>query len=88
MYNSVLSLIGIVGLGTGALTGGRVCALFGFRKSLLASNIINLLANILKVSNLSIPTLIIGRFLFGFGSGILTFGFGKAINETIPIHIM
>ena len=87
-FNSALTLIGVIGLAIGSLTGGRVCALFGLRKSLICSTLINIVANIIKVSYLSYPGLFIGRMLFGFGTGVLSFCLGKCINEPVPVHLM
>lgn len=87
-FNSALTLIGVVGLAFGSLTGGRVSAMFGLRKSLICCTLINIVGNLIKVTYLSYPGLLIGRALFGFGTGVLSFCLGKCINETVPGHLM
>lgn len=40
----------------------------------------------MKVCFVWFPTLLLGRLLFGTGSGIISFCYGKALNETVPIE--
>ena len=85
MMNTFLSSIGILGLALGSVYGGVFCAKLGLRRTLLLGQIINLCANILKVSVLNYYTFLVGKFIFGLSSGALGFALGKCLNETIPL---
>ena len=73
LYNTILTSIGVVGLGIGSLTGGRISSMLGLRKSLILSTFLNIIANAIKIIYLSYPTLVIGRLLNGLGSGVISF---------------
>ena len=51
---------------------------------MLAVQITNIIANVMKIVSLNIPLMIAGRVIFGLGTGINGFAFGKSLNEYIP----
>ena len=85
--NTALSVIGFAGLAFGPYLGGSIVHKIGLRNLLILSQFINVVANVVKIASLWYPALLFGRFLFGTGSGIISFCYGKALNETVPISV-
>ena len=51
---------------------------------MLAVQIMNIIANVIKIISENITLMVVGRIIFGLGTGILVFSFGKSLNEYIP----
>ena len=77
IFNYILAASGILGFALGNLGGGRLCSKVGMWRLTLISFVLSFGANLLKMI-LFYPTLVIGKFLVGYGSGILCFIYGKA----------
>ena len=62
---TVLILLGTFGMAIGSFFSGKVAPMFGIRKTILFCNFMSLIFNCLRMV-LTTPTVMIGRFFFGF----------------------
>lgn len=83
---TLLVLLGTLGQAFGSFLSGKIAPKFGIRKTILVANFLSLLSNCLRMI-LTTPTVLIGRFLFGFFVAFQQFSFAKAINDTIPHEV-
>ena len=86
-YNTLTTMLGLVGLSIGSLLGGKIVPKLGIWRSLLIANFFNIVSNGIKLI-LSTPTIFIGRLLFGVFSGMQSIAFTLALNETVPGEFM
>lgn len=84
LFNTLLSTTGIFGIAIGSIFGSVIVNKIGLRNTMLAVQITNIIANVMKIVSLNIPLMIAGRVIFGLGTGINGFAFGKSLNEYIP----
>ncbi len=69
----------------GAIVGGILMKI-GRRKSLIIICIIGIIGNLITF-NFYLTTILIGRFIFGFSTGLSSSIVPRMIEETIPSHI-
>ena len=81
-------MAGNMSIGAGAFGGARIVSFFGFRRALFLSMGLATVGVLFKIVDLSPRNLIIGRICHGLGAGSLGFGFGKAMNETVPQYLL
>ena len=81
-YNTMITAFPIIGLLFGGLVGGKIVT-YGRSKTLLSMELLIIVASLIQ-QYLSIPTLIAGRFLLGFGSGVMNVAVSKSLYETVP----
>lgn len=74
------------GLGLGSIIGGVIIPL-GRRKTILIFNVIGLLALLLSLF-LNLYTIMIGKLIFGFCSGVLNVAGPKMLDETVPTTLL
>lgn len=72
----------IVGISIGSLCGGKVVA-YGRRKSMYFMNAAIIIGTAITLI-LTVPTIMIGRFICGCASGVFNIIMFKSIFETIP----
>jgi MFS family permease len=85
-YQTLISTASVLGISIGAVIGGQIIA-HGRRRAVIIFNIAGIIGSLLSV----IPHLAIisiGRFIYGFSSGVLVTATPKIIEETIPSHYM
>ena len=82
-YNTLTTMLGLVGLSIGSLLGGNAVPRLGVWRTLLVCNFLNMGANGIKLI-LSTPAIFIGRILFGIFVGMQTMAFTIALNESVP----
>lgn len=70
----------------GSIIGGVVIPI-GRRKTILIFNVIGLLA-LLATLVLNLYTILIGKFIFGFCSGIINVAGPKMLDETVPTSLL
>ena len=68
-YNTLNTMLGLVGLSIGSLLGGKVVPRLGVWRSILICNFLNMGSNGIKLI-LATPAIFIGRILFGVCVGI------------------
>ena len=80
--NSLISTAGVVGIALGSLFGGKTVTI-GRRKATLITQTIGFIGGCLT-QILNIPTLCIGRLLYGIAAGHSSIIMSKSIVETFP----
>lgn len=80
---TLVTIITMAGVGLGSVVGGSIGPYFGVRNAILLSNLIGVAATGVKLV-LTLPTILVGRFVSGFVYGIAVFCAGKSLNDTIP----
>lgn len=83
---TLLVLLGTLGQAIGSIMSGMIAPRFGIRKTIILANFLSLLCNCLRMI-LTTPTVLIGRFFFGFFVAFQQFSFAKVINDTMPIDV-
>ena len=81
-YSTLITSAAILGMSIGSLMAGRVINK-GRRRGGLIMCVIALFGGIFQ-QFMTVPTLIIGRLLYGFAAGTLSVVLGKSLVETIP----
>ena len=86
LYNSLINAMSILGLSLGSFAGGLVIP-YGRRKTIL---IFNFLAEISICTTLilKVPAILIGKFAFGFFSGVINVAAPKMLDETVPVDLL
>lgn len=69
IYNTIISASAIFGIVCGALVGGRLIT-GGRRRIVLLFNLLNAIA-VTMTMFMNLPLICVGRFLFGFCSGVV-----------------
>lgn len=70
----------------GAVSGGLIMQI-GRRRTLFISLFIGIMGNLLTINVLSFIMVNIGRFLFGYASGLMTTIVPRYMGETLPDHL-
>jgi MFS family permease len=70
----------------GSLGGGLVIP-YGRRKTILVFNIISIIS-LCTTLILRIPAITIGKFVFGFSSGVINVAGPKMLEETVPEELL
>ena len=83
---TVLVILGSLGQAIGSFFSGKVAPKVGIWKTILICNFLSLIFNCMRMI-LTTPTVMIGRFCFGFLVAFQQFCFAKAINDTIPAEV-
>ena len=79
-----MTVIGPIGIAAGSTFGGKMSEVVGgIRRLIITANLVAIAANLLKLY-MTLPTMLIGRFIFGFTTGLMNFSLNKAINDTVP----
>ena len=68
-YNTLTTMLGLVGLSIGSLLGGKLVPKLGVWRTLLLCNFLNMGANAIKLILLT-ETIFIGRVFFGLFVGV------------------
>ena len=76
----------VFGLAIGSFAGGLIIPL-GRRKTIIIFNAFTVFSIILTLF-LSVPTIVIGKFLFGFCSGVINTAAPKMLDETVPEELL
>jgi MFS family permease len=85
LYNTLISNSSLVGLLIGCLFAGKLIS-YGRHRAIYYMNGLVLIGTSISLIR-TIPTLLIGRFINGFSSGVLTTAMTKCIVETLPSQI-
>ena len=81
-YSTLISSAAILGMGLGSLMAGRFIR-DGRRRGGLIMCVIAIIGGLFQ-QFMTVPTLIIGRLLYGFSGGTLSVVLGKSLAETVP----
>lgn len=81
-YNSIVNFSAVLGLAIGSFSGGLIIP-WGRRKTLLLFNGLTVLSIALTLF-LYLPTIVAGKLLFGFCSGVINTAAPKMLDETVP----
>jgi MFS family permease len=65
------------------MIGGSIAPKIGLKKALILFNILSMIACSMKLV-LNFPMIMMGRFLFGFCTGVQVFIMSKTLNDTVP----
>lgn len=82
-----MSTASIVGISIGSVFGGDFVKGYGSRKTIIYFNIIGLVGSLLSLS-LTFKIMVLGRFCFGYVSGVLMCATSKLLEETIPVRLL
>ena len=82
LYTTLISNSSIVGLTIGSLVGGKVVA-YGRRRAILLMNVAIIIGTLITLI-LTIPTIMIGRFICGCAAGVFNICMSKSICESVP----
>ena len=85
LYNAIIGTSEILGMTIGAIVGGILMKI-GRRKSLIIICFIGMTGNIISF-NFYLWTILLGRFVFGFATGLSSSIVPRIIEETVPSHI-
>ena len=77
------TLLGPAGIAVGSMLASKIGTKIGIKKLLMLSNLVALIANLVKVIEHS-ATIYLGRIIFSICAGAANFCIGKAISETVP----
>ena len=83
--NSLISTAGVIGMTIGSFMGGKTISI-GRRKAALITQTIGLIGGGLT-QILSVPTMCVGRILYGIAAGNASLIMAKGIVETVPEHL-
>lgn len=83
LYNSLINLASQIGKSLGATYGGLIIGP-GRRKAFIQHNIFSILSCLL-MQIVSVPSLILGKFLHGFTITVVHIAANKMISETVPV---
>ena len=82
-YSTLISSAAILGMSVGSFLAGRFIKK-GRRRSGLDMCLIAIFGGLFQ-QIMTVPTLIIGRLLYGFAAGTLSVVLGKSLVETVPV---
>jgi MFS family permease len=85
LFNTLISNSSLVGLLIGSVFAGSLIS-YGRHRAIIFMDVLVILGTGISLI-MTIPTIIIGRFLSGFAAGVLTAAMTKCIVETIPPNI-
>ena len=73
----------MLGLAIGSVFAGSITYKVGLKRSIILFNLFSLIGTCLKLVE-NYPVILIGRLIYGVAGGVLVFGMGKALNDTVP----
>lgn len=82
-YLTIATVLPSPAVGIGGYFGGTLLPKYGSRKLIIATNIIALIFNLLKLIEAT-ATIMVARFVVGLVMGIAVVCLSKAINDTVP----
>ena len=85
LNNAIIGTSEILGMTFGAIVGGILMKI-GRRKSLIIICFIGLTGNLISF-NFYYWTILLGRFVFGFATGLSSSIVPRIIEETVPSHL-
>jgi MFS family permease len=85
-YGSLLGSSGILGTSIGALSGGVVIKI-GRRLTYVLATVIALVGTMISMFEF-LEMILIGRFIYGIGCGLLSICCGRFLEETVPAHLL
>ena len=83
VYNSLINLASQIGKSLGATYGGLIIGP-GRKKAFIRFNILGIMSCLI-MQFVSVPTLILGKFLHGFTITVVHIAANKMISETVPV---
>jgi hypothetical protein len=86
LYNSLMNAASCFGMGSGSLAGGFIIPI-GRRKTIIYFNFLSIIATCLTL-NLNIWSIIAGKLLYGFSSGVINIACPKMLDETVPLELI
>ena len=84
LYNSLINLSSQIGKSAGAFYGGA--AIGSGRKNQLINHCVMSVFSCLIMQIVSVPTLILGKFLHGFTVTVVHMAATKMISESVPVY--
>lgn len=85
-YITIISSTSVLGVSLGSVIGGSLVQ-YGRRKMFLIFSFVGIIGCILSaIPNMGV--LCLGRFIYGFASGIFCVAGPRIMNEIIPAHLM
>lgn len=85
-FNSLINSCSILGMAVGSFSGG-IAIQMGRRKTSIIFNILSVIS-LCTTLILSLPAIVIGKFLFGFSSGVINVAHTKMLDETVPVDLL
>jgi len=85
LYNTLISNSSIVGLLIGSVTAGSFIV-FERHRAIILMDIFVLIGSGISLIQ-TIPTIFIGRFIYGYAAGVLTAAMTKCMCETVPLKL-
>ena len=85
-FNSLINACSILGMSFGSFFGGIVIQM-GRRRTILLFNILSIISLCTSLI-LNLPAIVIGKFLFGFSSGVINVAGPKMLDETVPTDLL
>ena len=82
LNNTLITTAGVIGMTLGSFLGGKIISL-GRRKAALLTQAMALVGGCLT-QILNVPTMCIGRLLYGIAAGTASLIMAKSIIETVP----
>lgn len=82
--NTLATVLGSLGLAVGSQIAGKLLTRLDKKAILLYSNVLQLVIVAPLKLICSTPTILIGRFLFGFVNACSNLAFSQAMNDTVP----
>ena len=81
-YNTIITTAGVIGMAIGSVFGGKTITI-GRRKATLITQTIGFFGGLLTQIR-TVPTICIGRLMYGLAAGHANIIMSKSINETVP----
>ena len=82
LFNTLISTIGLIGSSIGSFAGGKILQ-YGRRKGILIFDFVALVGLTLMMFQ-ELSVLLVGRFIFGFGAGVLSTATTVVIGDMVP----
>jgi len=86
LYNSILTNISLIGIMVGAIAGGPIISA-GRRRAIFIMAAATIIGVVLTLI-LTLPTMVVGRFITGFAGGVYQLCGIKAVLETVPGNLI
>mmetsp|Transcript_17562 Transcript_17562/g.12526 ORF Transcript_17562/g.12526 Transcript_17562/m.12526 type:complete len:277 (-) Transcript_17562:580-1410(-) len=82
LYNTLISTIGLIGSAIGSLLGGKILQ-YSRRRGVVIFDIVAIVGlSLMMIQN--VTALLIGRFIYGFGCGVLSTATTVIIGDMVP----
>lgn len=85
-YTTLLGSSGIFGTTLGAISGGQVIRM-GRRLTFILASVIGLVGCMISMFEY-LNLILLGRFIYGIGCGLLSIACGRFLEETVPEHLI